>query len=330
MLKTAIRSMLLITGVVCCLSFMFQLASCGSTDDPESQLDAQVGPDAYVPVELTWDQLLEACIRLAACEIERHPVTRDCADNYHDVFVTNGRRDLYNKMFSCANSGAGDCKIIRECMGFAGKPLECDKTYAAKCEGEIAHTCDLISNWEQRIDCAEGNLSCGVKDTGEVGNTKTAICGGGMCDQATSANECRANKLYTCVGGAFEVRDCSALDLQCRDPLAGTCEGTGRSCQLGSDQCKGNILVRCAEGYKQEIDCTQLPGQKVCDSLTESCRGAGTECDADEFFDTCEGNTLVTCVDGFKKRYDCLTLGFLGCEKAETYGAYCKAEPVYE
>jgi hypothetical protein len=57
--------------------------------------------------------------------------------------------------------------------------------------------------------------------------------------------------------------------------------------------------------------------------------GKGDACNTDEFFDACEGDKLITCLDGFKRTYDCPNMGFEGCELADTYGAYCKAAPVY-
>jgi hypothetical protein len=41
-------------------------------------------------------------------------------------------------------------------------------------------------------------------------------------------------------------------------------------------------------------------------------------------------DTLVVCLDGYKKKYDCKGMGFGGCVKSTAFGAYCKAEPVYE
>lgn len=300
------------------------LAACGSGDDKPT--DAAV--DGLGPVNLSYDDLLSACVRLAACEIERHPFLRDCANNYYDRLVAYGQRNLYAKLYTCVNQGGASCKTIRECMGFAGRPKACTETYPSECKGNVAYSCDLIhqkDGWEQALDCSKGGLKCGVKDTG---TTKVAVCGGGTCSGTTSV--CDARRRITCVGGALEIDDCPEQQLQCRDPAVGKCEGTGRSCASIKSTCNGSSLVSCREGYVQEIDCAALPGKKTCDPTTTTCRGTGKECDMDGAFDACEGDTLVVCVDGYKRRYDCKQLGFLGCKKADTYGAYCEAEPVYE
>jgi len=112
--------------------------------------------------------------------------------------------------------------------------------------------------------------------------------------------------------------------------MLGHCEGTGRSCANIPADCEGNILVTCVEGYRSQIDCAKEPGQKRCDAASATCKGAGTQCVTGQVFDACEGGNLAVCIDGFKRTFDCVKLGFLGCKPAETYGAFCDAEPVYE
>lgn len=304
-------------------------AACGSNDKPV----VDSGPDAFVPVSLSYDQLLEACVRLAACEVERHPFLRDCAQNFTNRYAVYGQKPLFENLFACANRGSGSCKVIRECFGFAGYPKKCDSSYSSRCEGDVALSCDLVGHpgdgWEQKLDCTKGGLKCGVKETGDPGAPTVAVCGGGPCTKG-AAPVCDARRLINCVGGALEINDCPAQGLQCRDPAVPGCEGTGRSCAQTAPECKGSKLVRCQQGYLEEVDCAKLPGKKNCDQITNTCRGTGKECDIDGAFDACEGDNLVVCIDGYKKVYDCKALGFLGCEKAKIgYGAYCKAEPVY-
>jgi hypothetical protein len=306
-------------------------AGCGKSDNDKP---ADAGPDAFVKVSLGYDQLLEACVRLSACEVERHPFLRQCVENFQNRYAAYGQRALYDNLFACANAGGASCKVIRECLGFAGRPKKCGSDYASRCEGDAAWSCDLVGHpkdgWEQKLDCAKGGLRCAVKETGDPGAPRVAVCGGGGCDKGAKA-ECRDSKLLNCVGGALEINDCPEQQLQCRDPAVTGCEGTGRSCAQAAKQCKGSKLVSCVQGYLQEIDCAKLPGKKVCDQLTNTCRGNGSECQIDGAWDACEGDTLVACLDGYKRRYDCKAMGFLGCEKATTgYGAYCKGEPVYE
>jgi hypothetical protein len=315
--------------LVLALALSSALAACGSNENTAPD----AGPDAFVPVSLEYDQLLEVCVRLAACEVERHPFLRQCLANFNDRYVVYGQKALYESLFACANKGGGDCKVIRQCLGFAGYPKKCDASHDSRCEGEVAVSCDLVGHpgegWEQRLDCARGGLKCGVKETGDPGSPRVAVCGGGTCPKG-NPSVCETRRLLNCVGGALEINDCPGQGLQCRDPAVPGCEGLGRSCTQVAPECKGSKLVKCQQGYLHEVDCAKLPGKKTCDQLTATCRGTGTECPIDGFFDTCEGDSLVVCLDGFKRRYDCKALGFLGCEQAKVgYGAYCKAEPVY-
>lgn len=304
------------------------LCGCGNNDKP---LPRDTGPDVLAPVTLGYDQLLEACLRLYACDVGRKPGLMACASDFYDVIAYNGQRVLFERIYDCVNTGQADCKIIRECVGYKGRPAKCDASYEPSCKGEVAYNCDLLNRddgWEWGLDCAKGGLKCAVKASAGS-TTKAAICGGGPCE-ASYKPECRAKKRYTCTGGALEVRDCPERALQCRDPIIDDCEGTGRSCPPVQPSCKGSVLSNCQKDYLWEVDCKKLPGKKICAPAQLKCVGAGTECS--EGFDVCEGNTLVSCIDGYKRRYDCVALGFLACEKAPAgkFGAYCKAEPVYE
>jgi hypothetical protein len=324
MVSTALRSGCL--GA--CVALLFA-AGCGS-DNPKP---ADAGPDVLAPVTLSHDQLLEACVRTYACDVGRKPRLANCASDYYESLALRGQRVLYERIYDCVNKGSGDCKIIRECAGYQGRPKICDKdTHVANCKGDVAVNCDLQNRdqgWEWGLDCAKGGLKCAVQ-TGGTG--AVAICGGGPCDPKTSQPTCRDKKQYKCSGGAIEVLDCPERGMQCRDPQVDGCEGSGRSCPLVQPSCKKTVRSECKQGYLWEVDCATAPGKKTCDQSLLACRGTGTECDQDGFFDACEGDTLVVCIDGYKRRYDCKAMGFLGCDLAGTgkYGAYCRAEPIYE
>jgi len=302
--------------------------SCGSED-----VEPDAGPtvDAEVPINFTFDHLVEACIRISACDVDRKPTLQDCVDNFQKRLVGLGQQGLYERLYDCANKGLGDCKVVRECLGFAGRPKTCDNTYTTKCVGDVAWKCDLrvTGGWEQALDCSKGKLKCAVKNTGT--NTD-ATCGGGKCDKNKYKPQCINRKLHKCVGGAIEINDCPGQLLQCRDPAVESCEGTGRSCAVMTPTCSGASLKSCVYGYESVIDCTKLPGKRTCGTSTGtgSCVGTGNECGvAQSFFNTCVGDTLVACIDRYKRTFDCKKLGFLGCEVAG-YGAFCKAAHVYE
>lgn len=308
--------------------------ACGS-DNGGGDKDA--GADALVPVNLTHEQLIEACVRLYACNVERKPRIQDCVNYFYDAQLGFGYRRLYQTLYACANQGTGDCKAIRECLGYTSrmKTGECDSSFTPTCEGTVAKSCDLVGGGLTRaVDCARAGLKCAVRATGT--GTKDAVCTIDTCNKDLFKPECRADQLLTCVGGAIQMNDCGALQLQCRDPGIGLCEGTGRSCSSATTtpKCDGNKVVDCVQNYLSEIDCSKEPGKKRCDANSSpiKCVGAGSECDTNyqTTFDECQGDSLVVCIDGFKRTFDCKKMGFLGCETATTYGANCKAEPVYD
>lgn len=281
--------------------------------------------DSQPAVEMSYDAIVEVCVRLNACGIASHVRLADCVDNYYRRSVGLGQRYLYNALYTCANAGAGDCKVIRECLGFEGKPKSCDQDYQPKCENNVAYNCDLIAGWEQAIDCSKGGLKCGLN---ESGTNDLAICGGGTCDAQTFDSTCVNNTIHRCTGGAVEFSDCGSQNLQCREGMSTSCEGDGRSCAPTKPACDGNFLVDCIDGYVSKIDCGQVFGTKACDNAGGTCKGTGTECSTDGDFDSCEGNQLVTCIDGYTKKFDCTSFGFEGCQ-AEAFVAACKAKPVY-
>jgi hypothetical protein len=305
------------------LAALVALAGCSSDGDGAG---SDAGTDAAVQVLLTHDEVVEACIRLGTCGVQS-PRLSDCVKDFYGRLVGLGRRKLYEDMFRCANAGQGDCGAIRQCFGYARKPVRCTlASYTARCEGDVAHTCDGIAGWEQVIDCAKGGLKCGTK---EAGTGTEAVCGGGSCVVGQYQRECRDKQLWQCNGGAIEIDDCTEEGLQCRDPAVG-CEGPGRSCQDFAPECQGTEAVRCENGYVFRADCAKAPGDKRCEPTLAKCVPAGTECDQGATFDQCEGTTLTVCLDGTIKTFDCAALGFVGCERGGTYGNPCKAAPVYD
>lgn len=281
--------------------------------------------DSQPAIPLNYDTLAEVCVRLNACGIASRVRLADCVDNYYHRSVAFGQLGLYNGLYDCANKGGGDCKVIRECLGFEGKPQSCTQDYAPKCEGDVAYNCDLIAGWEQVIDCSKGGLKCAINDGG---SSRAASCGGGVCDAQTFVSTCKGNTINRCTGGAIEFTDCGSQHLQCREGMSTSCEGDGRSCAPTKPACDGNFLVDCIDGYVSKIDCGQVFGAKTCDNTGGTCKGSGTECSTDGDFDSCDGNHLVTCIDGYKKKFDCVALGFEGCVE-EAFVATCKAKPVY-
>lgn len=325
----------LTTKICAVLSAVLFLGLGGCGDNGNNAADAGA-PDTLPTITFNYSMLQEACVRIQACGVQRTPKLRDCMDNFFHVLSQNGQRYMYERMYDCVIKAKGDCALIRPCMGYHRRPsdpkLQCDSSYVSKCVNNVAHTCDTLQasgeGWERKIDCTKGGLQCGIKETSST--AKTAFCGAGSCTKG-SRSYCKDNKLYQCTGGGLEINDCPAQGMQCRDSMAGVCEGTGVSCKAMTAQCKNNVLTACQEGYQWLLDCAKQVGKKKCDVAknTSRCVGAGTACNEDSF-NSCEAdlNTLVTCVDGDVKKFDCKAMGFKGCKKA-MHGAYCDAAPVY-
>lgn len=298
------------------------LAGCSDDSSTTPTPKDDGGPPKVTP--LTYDQVVDACAREAACGIKRARLA-DCVDNYYRRYVWFGQEALWSSVYKCVNDAKGDCGSIRECLGFKRKPDSCDKNYEPRCENGVAFNCDIDARWVQAVDCKAGGLLCGVK---AAGTSKQAVCGGGPCDPTKFKGECRGKRYFQCSSGAIEIDDCVARQLQCRDGNVG-CEGTGETCLPTSPQCdqKNNNLVDCVEGYVMRRKCSDVFGRKTCVAGSAECRGNGTECQPTDF-DACQGDKLEVCLDGYKRTIDCTGLGLLKCE-ATTYGATCGAEPVY-
>ncbi|PID39407.1 MAG: hypothetical protein CSA65_09600 [Proteobacteria bacterium] len=295
----------------------------GCSDDSTTPNTKKDGGELEVK-PLTYDEVVVACAREAACGVKRARLA-DCVDNYYRRYVWFGQEMLWSSIYRCVNDAKGDCGVIRECLGFKSKPDSCDKNYEPHCENGRAYNCDIDARWVQAVDCKRGGLLCGVK---AAGTGKQAVCGGGPCDPTTFRGECRGKRYFQCSSGALEIDDCVARQLQCRDDSVG-CEGTGESCLPAGPQCdaRNNNLVACVEGYVMRRKCSDVFGKKTCVAGSAKCRGNGTECSASDF-DACDGDKLKVCLDGYSRLIDCPGLGLLKCEPT-TYGATCGAEQVY-
>ncbi len=319
---------------------MVGVTACGDNGDKVSDGGADTLPPA---LNLTYQQLQEACVITGACSTQRYARLEVCVSSFFKIYAENGMKRIYEYMYDCVLKAGGDCRKVSKCMGFAERPqakeVACDSSFVSRCDGTKAVTCDLDSlrgGWIQTLECADAGLKCALKNTGAQ---TVAICGGGICNPKKYTPNCQNSKSYSCAGGAIQINDCPAQGMQCRDPSKGTCEGTGRTwkdinplcCKDFSPACssKGDVLTRVKGGYLWQIDCSKQPGKKTCSSSYSACKGAGSEC-SDSTWDACDtdANTLVSCVDGYKEKFDCKKLGFAdGCKKSDTgYGAYCRGK----
>lgn len=195
------------------------LAGCGSNGSDNGQ------PDTFVDPPYTRQAILEACVRMHSCGVERLTRVADCLTHYEDVLRMAGMTELYKSIHRCVNRAGGDCTKVRSCFGSTPSDPPCDSTYAAGCEGTVRRYCDLADKRIYRVDCAAGRLSCVTDDKG------APFCGAGKCTTSSEV-KCDAHRKLTCIGTGLQIEQCDEIQLTCglnRDKLY-DCIGTGKLC----------------------------------------------------------------------------------------------------
>lgn len=296
--------------------------SCGAdTDSPtdggaDSVSVADSGP-ASAP--LTADELAQACLRASACGLKTYPVLANCIEAYHKLYRSQGVGPVWDSIYRCVNEAAGDCETTATCFDRRGN---CDSSFVASCEEQIAISCDLIDKQIYAMDCGAAGLECGMKS----GTTAIASCTTGSC-YSNLPPACKGDLLLTCIGGITEIRDCAAEGLTCGTTDNGkttTCLGkTDTKCFAPNfpKSCQGDTAITCAGDREHHFDCTQQQNMATkCDEA--ACVLAGSQCDHE--VNRCAGDRLEACLDGSWQSFDCLQLGLGPCQ-TQTSGANCGA-----
>jgi hypothetical protein len=281
-------------------------------DPPETEWPAGV---------LSYNELIDACVRTAACEIKTQPRLSNCVDYYRTLLRNLGLRPIYDRIFRCVNAAQGDCTAIFACFGADPWAGRCDRGFKAACDESSAITCDLLDRRVYIYDCAHAGLQCKVKST----DTWEATCSKGGCSLGSYTRRCDGDRVLTCYQGVIVVEDCVAQDLVCdAEGLSGArCVGAQKkACDENkyTPSCNGNTALTCVGDHVHEIDCGLQMIDRRC--AAGRCVPSGSGCS--DQFNRCAGDKLQGCLDGSWKDMDCVAMGLQPCVN-KTHGAVCGA-----
>ena len=181
--------------------------------------------------------------------------------------------------FDCLNVGM-DCFIDSDGNAICGLGYCDPSNFYSSCFGNILIYCQkgVITV----ADCTAAGLICLSGD----GNPGRCAGAGQVCDESTTPRLCNGEILSGCIGGRIAEIDCSEL---IENWTCGESEGTagcipsGNECHayplLGSDideNCNGNCVVTCLDGYIQQLCCDDF-GLGECIDLGRAARCSGYE-----------------------------------------------------
>lgn len=177
-------------------------------------------------VVLVETSAVRACIRSTACDVKSYPRVSNCVDDLR-VRPSPALTAVLASIYRCVNL-AQSCAEVEACYGAQG---HCEREYAAKCEGRVAVTCDLIDKRVYRYDCGAVGASCRVDPVHafdatcdgpptniEVKPIFVPDCGDGTCTigaacNSDALNRCAGEQLETCIDRAWVRYDCARLGL---------------------------------------------------------------------------------------------------------------------
>jgi len=281
------------------------------------------GEEATVNEDISYEELLDACIASNSCGVQRYPRVGDCVHAYYKLHRAFGIGPSWASIYQCVVQAKGNCDKVFECFGVGRTAGKCDATYKGRCDGLKAVSCDLAATYRVFvIDCAKSDLQCVVK-TGA--DSFSATCGLGSCTTGMKP-ECLGNVRYACESGVKAPYDCAKVSEVCGLDESGVanCVGnTAESCTNNgpskyTPSCKGNVALSCKAGKVKQEDCSQNKNNTKCENT--QCAPAGTECVS--AFDRCQGSDLQACLDGRWVTFNCANLGLGDCAK-QLHGDIC-------
>ena len=292
--------------------------ACSDDDKSNNGKDGGgAGGDASVEPLASDDELLKGCIISTACGGLNYPSISACVNTYMNTYRVEHTAPAYAKIYRCAMAAKGDCEAVKKCWGVGSA---CDATFKAKCEGNVAVSCDAAGlRKTYKVDCAAAGLKCVTGTT----TSSIAYCTPDSCYVGTG-NSCVGKQVQKCQTGFVVLDDCEIKGQVCGQGKKGGigCIGeTGIKCtEFFVPQCKGtasNIANQCLGGKEHQKDCSKLT------LLTTGCKegmciSAGKECD--QSMNRCSGSDLEVCLDGKWKKYTCSSLGLGPCKTKSVGG----------
>jgi hypothetical protein len=263
--------------------------------------------------------IVAACVRLASCD--RLGNISDCIfSSTPDGRIPNllQQRTIFA---SCVDAAGANCQAVFQCQNAAAGPCPVGG-FRAHCDGSRQVYC---SGGELFVDDCASGAQAGVApgSTCVLGSDGQPECGIGACPSPAPAPKCDGEIFEECVNGVLMRRECS-LGVCALDPQGSyDCDGTGAQCQ--TDECDGDVLLKCLGGRQIPVPCNESAVPSTCgyEGSTAQCAPSPSlACDPVSHVDRCDGTSVVYC-DGEEREIDCVSLGFSGCGSV-TGGAACK------
>jgi hypothetical protein len=200
------------------------LLSC-SNGSPSPTPDAGSKSEGTAARLFTRESILEACVRIHSCGVEKLARVPDCILRYEGVHQMTGQAALYETLYTCVNTSGGDCEKVLACFGVSSSDKGCDKAFKEQCEGTARRYCELGAKKIHRVDCAAGGLTCLLDSNGMT------FCGARPCS-APGEVICDGRRKLTCQGAGYQVYECEVYGLDCGLNKDGVmdCVGTGPEC----------------------------------------------------------------------------------------------------
>jgi hypothetical protein len=240
----------------------------------------------------------------------------------------------------CIAKAGGGCRALDDCLGYRLEAVDICMP-GRTCGGSVFKHCFELpgyGNVEEQIDCATIRFECDPRATC-VGDPIVT------CDPLSYVETCDGVGFPLSCPAAGVVRPgpwCEATGLVCDvidqpegEPSLARCVGTGAPCTAPSGEllsgiaCAGNVLEACANGRRQDFDCSAFDEGFSCQTvqgipfcgLAAECLPANLQGSGDRDVSqngdpepTCDGDSIVFCNAGRLERVDCTELGFSGCE----------------
>jgi hypothetical protein len=208
------------------LAIIVVVALSACSDDENGGGSTPPDTDAAKQTDYTRESILEACVRMHSCGVERLTRVSDCMKRYEDILLMTGQAELAKTLHLCVNQAGGDCKAVLKCFGSEPTDPDCDNTYAAGCDGDVRRYCDLGDKRIYRVDCSAGGLICALDDQGRP------YCAGDKCVTPGEV-KCAGTRKLACLGTGMQIEQCDVIQLTCginRDGV-NDCIGPGKECE---------------------------------------------------------------------------------------------------
>lgn len=284
---------------------------------------------------LTHDDILDACLIRDACEVLNGGYIAPCVTAHYNTVVQQHTQPIWNELYRCVLQTGGVCEEVEKCFGNGLLPQSCDPaTQKGYCDGTVRYYCDSFSGTMYAMDCGEAGYEC------VVGDDDNTYCSVSACDPDTFEIECDGSLMHVCDNGYVNTKDCAVLGLDCAKLLVDEeqqlyrlyCVGDGAACNPDEfvPSCDGDSKVTCDLGITTSVDCTGLPGDKMCEPPADEtdiprCEPAGQECEEGEEY-CLDSFVARICLDGTYYDRDCTELGFTRCTGIgvnHDIGAHC-------